>query len=367
VTDRTWNFSAGPGVLPVPVLEQVQRDVLCLPGVGAGPFEVSHRGAWFTEVLEQAEADLRALLRIGPSYRVWFVPGGASLQFSMIAMNLLRGASTAADFVVTGAWARKALAEASKEGATRVAWTGEPERFVRTPADAELREALDPAAAYVHVTTNETIQGVEFPQTPWVPPGVPLVADVSSDFCSRPLEVDRYGVIYAGAQKNAGPAGVAIVICHEDLLARVPEGLPSMLDYRTWAEHGSTYNTPPVFAIYVVGLVLRWLREDVGGVDAIAARNREKAALLYDAIDGSDGFYRGHAEAGSRSRMNVTWRLPAEDLERRFLAEATAAGLAELKGHRSVGGIRASIYNAMPFEGVQTLVDFMDDFRARAG
>ena len=201
---------------------------------------------------------------------------------------------------------------------------------------------------------------------PWAPPQVPLVADVSSDFLSRPLDVGRFGLLYAGAQKNAGPAGVAVVICRRDLLSRVPEGLPSMLDYRTYAEHGSTYNTPPVFAIYVLGLVLRWLRDEVGGLEAMAARNREEAELLYAAIDASEGYYRGHAEVGSRSLMNVTWRLPTEELERRFLAEAAAAGLAELKGHRSVGGIRASIYNAMPREGVETLAAFMDDFRGRA-
>jgi phosphoserine aminotransferase len=365
VTDRVVNFSPGPGALPVEVLEQVQRDLVALPGVGASALEVSHRGAWFTGVLERAVDDLRALLSLGDEHRVLFCQGGATQQFSMVPMNLLRAAGRPADHVVTGSWAQRAVAEARKEGEVRVAWTGEAARFVRVPDADELAAALDPGAAYVHVTTNETIQGVEFPALPVTPDGVPLVADASSDFLSRPVDVERIGLLYAGAQKNVGPAGVTVVIVHEDLLDRIPDGLPTMLDYRTYTEHGSLYNTPPVFAIYILGLVARWLREEVGGLEAMAKRNREKADLLYEAIDASDGFYAGHAEPASRSLMNVTWRLPTEDLDRAFVTEAAAEGLSELKGHRSVGGIRASIYNAMPLEGVAALVAFMDGFRAR--
>lgn len=362
--ERPYNFSAGPGVLPLPVLEHAQHDLVALPGLGVSPLEVSHRGAWFTEVIERAGADLRALLVVPETHRIVFCQGGASMQFSMVAMNLLRGTKKPADYVVTGSWGQKALKEASKEGDARAAWDGQAGGFVRTPEPGELAAALDPAAAYVHVTTNETIQGVEFPGDPTAPDGVPLVADCSSDFLSRPMNLERYGLLYAGAQKNAGPAGVAVVIVREDLLARVPDGLPSMLDYRTYVREGSLHNTPPVFSIYVLALVARWLREEVGGLDAMAERNREKAALLYEAIDGSDGFYRGHAEPGSRSLMNVTWRLPTEDLDSAFVAQATAEGLTELRGHRSVGGIRASIYNAMPLEGVEVLVGFMREFAA---
>jgi len=364
VTDRVVNFSPGPAALPLTVLEQAQRDLVALPGVGASPLEVSHRGAWFTGVLGQAVEDLRALIGLTDAHRVLFCQGGATQQFSMAPMNLLRGAARPADHVITGSWGQKAVAEARKEGDVRVAWTGEADGFVRVPAEDELAAALDPAAAYVHVTTNETIQGVEFAGLPPTPDGVPLIADASSDFLSRPLDVDRIGLLYAGAQKNAGPAGVTVVIVREDLLGRIPDGLPTMLDYRTYAEHDSLYNTPPVFAIYVLGLAVRWLREEVGGLEAMAERNRAKATLLYDAIDSSGGFYAGHAEPGSRSWMNVTFRLPSEALDRAFVTEAAAEGLAELKGHRSVGGIRASIYNAMPLDGVATLVGFMDGFRA---
>jgi phosphoserine aminotransferase len=365
VTDRPFSFSAGPGVLPLPVLEAAQRDLVSLPGLGVSPLEVSHRGPWFTEVLARAEADLGALLALPTTHRIVFCQGGASLQFSMVAMNLLHGAGAPADYVLTGSWGAKALAEATKEGDARAAWSGEDARYVRTPTDDELRAVLDPRAAYVHLTTNETIQGVEYPSPPWTPDGVPLVADVSSDFLSRSLEVSRFGLLYAGAQKNAGPAGVTVVIVREDLLERIPEGLPTMLDYRTYVREGSLYNTPPVFAVWMVGLVAGWLREEIGGLRAMEERNRAKADLLYAAIDDAPGFYTGHAEPGSRSLMNVTWRLPTEDLERTFLSEATEAGLTDLKGHRSVGGIRASIYNAMPLEGCEALAAFMGGFAAR--
>jgi phosphoserine aminotransferase len=362
VTERVVNFSAGPGVLPVTVLEQAQAELVSLPGVGASPLEVSHRGAWFTAVIEEAEANLRSLLAIPEHHRVLFLQGGASLQFSMVASNLLRGSERRADYVVTGSWSEKALKEAQRQGDVRVAWTGADAGFRATPTDDELRAALDPASAYVHITTNETIQGVEFPDTPTVPEDAVLVADCSSDFLSRPMDVAGYGVVYAGAQKNAGPAGLTLAIVRDDVLARVTEGLPTMLYYRTYANHSSLYNTPPVFAIYVFLLVTRWLRDDIGGLAAMHERNVAKAALLYDVIDEHPEFYRGHAETASRSLMNVTFRLPTGDLETTFVREAAEQDLVELEGHRSVGGIRASIYNAMPVEGVAQLAAAMHAF-----
>jgi phosphoserine aminotransferase len=362
---RVVNFSAGPGVLPLPVLEQAQRDLVALPDVGASPLEVSHRGAWFTDVIDEAERNLRELLAVPTSHHVLFLQGGASMQFSMVASNLLRGSGRPADYVLTGSWGEKALKEARREGDVRTAWTDEEEGYRRTPTTEELLESIDASPAYVHVTTNETIQGVEFPDTPIVPDGVRLVADASSDFLSRPVAVDRYAVLYAGAQKNAGPAGLTIAVVRNDVLATIPDDLPTMLDYRTYVEHRSLYNTPPVFSIYVFLLVTRWLRDEVGGLDAMLERDRDKAALLYDVLDGMPAFYRGHAERASRSLMNVTFRLPTEELERAFVAEAADEGLVELKGHRSVGGIRASIYNAMPVQGVQQLAAFMRTFADR--
>jgi phosphoserine aminotransferase len=362
VTDRVVNFSAGPGVLPVSVLERAREELVSLPDVGASPLEVSHRGDWFTGVIEEAEANLRSLLAIPDAHRVLFLQGGASMQFSMVAANLLRGSGRHADYVLTGSWGEKARKEAEREGEVRVAWSAKEEGFPRVPGTDELLEAIDRAPAYVHVTTNETIQGVEFPDTPIVPDDVVLVADASSDILSRPVEVARYGVLYAGAQKNAGPAGLTLAVVRDDVLARIPDGLPTMLDYRTYAAHGSLYNTPPVFSIYVFLLVTRWLRDEVGGLEAMQARNRTKAALLYDELDARPAFYRGHAERESRSLMNVTFRLPTEELERSFVEQARVAGMVELKGHRSVGGIRASIYNAMPVEGVEHLASFMRSF-----
>ena len=365
MTERTFNFSAGPATLPLRVLQEAQRDLRTIPGVGASPLEVSHRSPWFRGVIEEAEWNLRHLLSIPDSHRVLFCQGGASLQFSMAAMNLLRGTGKPAEYVITGAWGTKALAEAAKEGDARTVWSGADDGFVTVPSSDELTSALGAGAAYTHVTTNETIHGVEFPGDPATPDGVPLVADMSSDFCSRPVDVGRYGLIYAGAQKNVGPAGVTVAIVRDDVLERVPDGLPAMLDYRTYAEHGSLYNTPPVFSIYVLMLVTRWFRDDVGGLDAQRAANGAKAGLVYDAIDASGGFYRGHARPEARSLMNVTWRLPDMDLERTFVAEAAGAGMTDLKGHRSVGGIRASLYNAMPIDGARTLAGFMAEFAAR--
>ncbi len=355
---RVFNFAAGPAVLPEPVLLQAQRDLYCYPGAGASMLEISHRSKAFDEVIESAASNIAKLLGLPDGYHVVFLQGGASLQFSMVPMNLLGGGR--ADYVVTGSWAKKALAEARREGEANVAWDGKESNYSRMPASQELR--LTEGAAYVHITSNETIQGIEFPTEPDTG-DVPLVCDASSDFLSRPLDISRYGLIYAGAQKNVGPAGVTIVVIREDMLERIPDGLPTMLDYRTYTANKSLYNTPPVFAIYMVRLVTDWLLNEIGGLSAMYERNREKAALLYQAIDSSDGFYRGHAAPDSRSLMNVSWRLPSEELEKQFVAEARDAGLYELKGHRSVGGIRASIYNAMPCEGVVKLVEFMQAFR----
>jgi phosphoserine aminotransferase len=359
---RAWNFSAGPANLPLPVIEEAREHLLALPGAGASILEISHRSAAFAAVIEEAEANLRHLLAIPASHRVLFLQGGASLQFSMVPMNLLRGATTQAGYVITGSWGTRALAEARREGPVHVVWDGGADGYRATPDLAELD--LEASAPYVHVTSNETIQGVEYPSGFEPVTGPPLVSDASSDFLSRPVDVARYAVLYAGAQKNAGPAGLTIAIVGDDALERVPDGLPTMLDLRTYAEHGSLYNTPPVFAIYVLTLVTRWLRDEVGGLEAMAERNREKASLLYEEIDASDGFYRGHAEPGSRSMMNVTFRLPDEALEAAFLEAAGERDLLELRGHRSVGGIRASIYNAMPLEGVRALRELMASFRA---
>jgi phosphoserine aminotransferase len=360
-TTRIFNFSAGPAVLPYEVLEQAQRDLLSLPGVGMSILEISHRSKPFDDIIEGCEADLRTLAGIPANYRVLFLQGGASLQFSMVPMNLLSpGAS--ADYIVTGVWSQKAVKEAKRVGAVKVAASTEGEKFTRVPAQREL--TLDPAAAYVHYTTNNTIYGTEFHAVPDTG-AVPLVADASSDIFSGPMDVGRFALIYAGAQKNLAPAGLTLVIVREDMLARTPASLPTMLQYSVHAENKSMYNTPPVFAIYVMRLVLAWQLKQ-GGLAAIAIRNARKADKLYAAIDRT-GFYRGHAAKDSRSRMNVTFRLPSEELEKKFAKEATAEGLDGLKGHRSVGGMRASIYNAFPEEGVDALVQFMAEFERKNG
>ena len=360
-TTRVFNFSAGPAVLPLEVLEQVQRDLLSLPGVGMSVLEVSHRSAAFEEILEKCEADLRKLAGVPDGYHVLFLQGGASLQFSMVPMNLLPPGQSA-DYVVTGVWAQKALKEAKRVGNVHVAASTESENFSRVPTQAELK--LDPAAAYVHYTTNNTIYGTQCHYTPGTG-NVPLVADASSDIFSRPIDASKYGLIYAGAQKNLAPAGVTLVILRDDLLKRTPAALPTMMQYGVHAENKSMYNTPPVFAIYVMRLVLAWLLKQ-GGLAAIERLNARKADKLYAEIDRT-GFYRGHAQKDSRSRMNVTFRLPNEELEKKFVKEATTAGFDGLKGHRSVGGLRASIYNAFPEKGVDALVEFMQEFERRNG
>ena len=359
--NRIHNFSAGPAVLPVSVLEEAQRNLVALPGVGMSVLEISHRSKTFEDILATTEADLRALGKLPSNYKVLFLQGGASLQFSMVPLNLLTPGATA-DYIVTGGWAQKAVKEAQRVGAVNIAASTESENFARIPRQDELK--LTPSAAYVHLTTNNTLFGTEWTGEPAVG-DVPLVADASSDIFSRPIEVAKYGLIYAGAQKNLGPSGVTLVIIREDLLARSSKSLHTMLSYAVHVENGSMYNTPPCFGIYLMGLVMKWGLAQ-GGLDAMAALNKRKADKIYAEIDRS-GFYRGTADQASRSRMNITFRLPNEDLEKTFVKESTAAGLDGLKGHRSVGGMRASIYNAFPEAGVDALVAFMKEFERRNG
>ena len=361
MTERIFNFSAGPAVLPVPVLEKAREEMLSLPGVGMSVMEISHRSKTFDAIHQSAKAGLSEALGIPEGYHVLFLQGGASMQFSMIPMNFLP-AGASADYVLTGSWGKKAIKEAKKQGTVSVAADMADSRYNRVPAQDELK--LDPNAAYLHVTSNETIEGVEFKEDVDAG-GVPLVCDASSDICSRPVDVAKYALIYAGAQKNLGPSGVTLVILRDDMLAKIPDGLHTMLDYRTHTQNDSLYNTPNTWGIYILDLVCKWMKEQ-GGLAAISRRNEEKAGKIYDAID-AGSFYRGHAVREARSNMNVTFRLPSEELEKKFTAEATAAGLDGLKGHRSVGGIRASIYNAFPVEGVDALVDFMREFERTNG
>jgi phosphoserine aminotransferase len=356
---RIFNFSAGPAVLPVPVLEEAQRDLISLPGVGMSILEISHRSKTFEDILAKTEADLRTLGNIPATHKVLFLQGGASLQFSMVPMNLLTSGSTA-DYIITGMWAQKALKEAQRVGTINIAASTESENFVRLPRQDELK--LTTNAAYVHFTSNNTIFGTQWKAEPQAG-DVPLVCDTSSDMFSRPIDVARYGLIYAGAQKNLGPSGVTLVIIREDLLPRSAKSLPTMLNYAVHAENGSMFNTPPCFGIYLMGLVATWALGQ-GGLKAVAATNERKAGKLYAEIDRS-GFYRGTAHKDCRSLMNVTFRLPNEELEKKFVKESTAAGFDGLKGHRSVGGMRASIYNAFPEEGIDALVEFMRDFEKK--
>ena len=348
-------------MLPVPVLEQARDEMLSLPGVGMSVMEISHRSKTFDAIHQSAKAGLKELLGIPEGYQVLLLQGGASLQFSMVPQNFLPGGGSA-DYILTGSWGKKAIKEAKKLGAASVAADMADSCYNRTPAQDELK--LNPSAAYVHITSNETIEGVEWKEEPQVG-DVPLVCDASSDICSRPFDVSRYALVYAGAQKNLGPSGLTVVILRDDLLQKIPDGLPTMLDYRTHAQADSLYNTPNTWGIYILDLVCKWMKEQ-GKLEAMQRRNEEKARKIYDAIDSTD-FYRGHAARESRSNMNVTFRLPTEELEKKFTAEATAQGLDGLKGHRSVGGIRASIYNAFPVEGVDALVQFMREFERANG
>ena len=357
---RVYNFSAGPAILPEEVLLEAQKDLFALPGVGMSVLEISHRSKTFEKIFTDAVNGLRSLLNISDNYEILFLQGGASLQFSMVPLNLMPPKNKA-DYILTGSWSKKAIKEAKRVGTANIAASTEKEMFKRIPKQEELK--LDPDASYVHFTSNNTIFGTEWHTEPNVG-NVPLVCDASSDILHKKIDVNKYGLIYAGAQKNMGPSGVTVVIIRKDLVERCQDSLHTMLNYKTHTEKGSLYNTPSVFGVYIISLITKWLN-NMGGLDAMYKINKEKAGLLYDCIDSSNGYYKGHAEKDSRSLMNVTFNLGSEELEKKFVAESTAAGFNGLKGHRSVGGIRASIYNAFPKKGVEDLVNFMNDFRKK--
>ncbi|HVM70488.1 MAG TPA: 3-phosphoserine/phosphohydroxythreonine transaminase [Anaerolineales bacterium] len=359
---RVYNFNPGPAALPLEVLQQAQAEMLDYKGTGMSVMEISHRSKEFEAIVADAQKDLRELLQIPSNYKILFLQGGASLQFAMVPMNF-RPAGASADYIVTGTWSKKAFKESQKLGTAKAAANLEADNFNHLPAQADLK--LDPQAAYLHFTSNETIHGVEYFTEPTPPAGVPLICDASSDFISHPIDVSKYAMIYAGAQKNAGPAGVVICIVRDDLLEKVPANLPNLLDYKALAEENSLLNTPPCWSVYIVGLVLKWAK-GLGGLQAIEKRNQAKADLVYKAIDESGGYYRGHAKA-DRSRMNITFRLPSEALEDQFASEAKKVDLIGLKGHRSVGGMRASLYNALPVEASEALVKFMKEFQQKNG
>lgn len=352
-----YNFNAGPAILPPAVLAEAQAELRDYHGTGMSILEMSHRSAEYEAVNEEAQARLKAFLGVGDDYQVLFLQGGASLQFAMIPMNFLPE-NRVADFLLTGSWSEKALAEAGTLGEVRVAASTRAGGYRTVPGPAAI--ALSERPAYVHLTSNETIHGVQYHEWPDVGDR-PLIADMSSDILSRPLDANRFALIYAGAQKNLGPAGATVVVARKDLLDSAPETIPAILRYATHAKAGSLYNTPPSFAVYLIGLTLRWI-ETAGGLAALAERNRRKAALIYDAIDGSGGFYQGHALPESRSLMNITFRLATPEAEETFLEAAAGAGFVGLAGHRSVGGVRASLYNAMTLDGCTALADFMGEF-----
>lgn len=357
--NRVFNFNPGPSTLPLSVLEKAQEEFLNYKGTGMSVMEISHRSTEFEAIIYNAEALFKELAGVGNEYRVLFIQGGASLQFDMIPLNFL--GNKTADYAVTGSFAEKAFKEAQKIGNAQVVATTEADNYNRIPAQQELNLSKD--AAYLHITTNNTIYGTQWHYIPETD-DVPLVADMSSDILSRPLDYNKFSFIYAGAQKNLGPSGVAVVLIHQDLLAKIPQTVPSMLRYDIYAKNDSLYNTPPSFSIYLVEQMLAWIKES-GGLDAMGRHNKDKAAMIYEAIDNSDGFYRGHAQKDSRSLMNITFNLSHEELVPEFIAEAKTKGLVGLKGHRSVGGMRASVYNAMSQEGCEKLAFFMQDFRKR--
>lgn len=357
-----FNFSGGPGALPEAVLRQAREAIAEVPSVGLSVLGISHRSKWFRDVVDEAEENLRDLLGLPAAYRVLFLQGGASLQFSMIPMSLLRGRTAPADYLVAGYWSQKSVPEAQREGEVRVIWNGQAEGFARLPEDRELDYRAD--AAYFHYISNETVEGLQFHRLLGAPQ-VPRVCDMSSDFLSRPFDARSYALIYAHAQKNLGPSGATVVILHDDVLRDAPKDLPSMLDYRRHVEAGSIYNTPPVFSIYVILLVTRWLRDEIGGLETMAEINRNKAHKLYALLDSSQGFYVGHSSESDRSLMNVAFRIRSRDLEPVFLREAESCGFHGLEGHRSIGGLRASLYNAVTIDAVEALCGFMEDFRSR--
>lgn len=357
--NRIYNFSAGPAILPVEVLKEAQEDMISYKGTGMNVMEMSHRSKTYDEIFTGAAADLRKLLGFGNDYTVLFLQGGATLQFSMVPLNLMPPQNKA-DYIVTGAWSKKAVKEAKRVGEVNIAGTSAEENFARLPKQDELKLSTD--ASYVHFTSNNTIFGTQYSTEPEVG-NVPLVCDASSDMLHKKIDVSKYGLIYAGAQKNMGPAGVALVIIKNDLLERSSDSLHTYLNYKVHADADSLYNTPATYSVYLMGLVYKWLL-NIGGLDKMYEMNKEKAGILYNAIDGSDGYYKGSVTAKEdRSLMNVTYRLPSEELEKKFIAEAAEKGFSGLKGHRSVGGIRASIYNAFPKRGVEDLVEFMSDFK----
>lgn len=345
--------------MPVPVLQRAQAEMLDWNGTGMSVMEMSHRGKAFLQIAEQTEDSVRTLMSVPDNYKVLFLQGGASLQFTMLAKNFLK---TSADYVVTGTWGQKAVEAGKLEGAVNVLWDGKADKYTQAPDLKGL--PLTPGADFLHVTTNETIQGVDYLSDPDL--GVEVICDMSSCIASRPFDVSKYAMVYAGAQKNLGPSGVVLVLLREDMLERVPTGLPPMLDYKVQADNGWMYNTPPCFGVYMLGLVCQhWI--DFGGADAVAKMNQEKAKVVYDAIDNSGGFYKPHAVPQNRSLMNIPFTLPSDELTDKFVSEAKAQDMLELKGHRSVGGCRASIYNAFPIEGCQALAAFMKDFASKNG
>lgn len=362
MADRIWNFNPGPATLPLPVLKKAKDEIPNYSGTGMAVMELSHRSKEYAAIHADAKNLLIELFGIPDNFKVLFLQGGASLQFAMIPMNLL-GEGKSADYIITGSWSKKAIKEAKILESAKVGGSSEDTNFNRIPKQSEL--TLDPNAVYVHITSNNTIAGTQwdpFPDTG----GIPLVADMSSDILSRKLDFSSFGLIYAGAQKNLGPAGVTVVIISDDLAAKCREDIPTLLKYATHIEKDSTFNTPPTYSIYLVKLVLEWVK-DQGGLDALEKTNQAKGKLLYDTIDANKEFYRGAVETDSRSFMNVTFRLPTEDLEAKFISEGLTAGFGGLKGHRSVGGIRVSMYNAMPLEGIQALTDFMKNFAEKNG
>ena len=359
--NRIFNFSAGPAVLPQEVLEQAQGELVNWHGSGMSVMEMSHRGKEYMSIQAEAEADLRELMAIPANYKVLFLQGGASSQFAMVPMNLYRGKASA-DYLNTGEWSKKAIKEAKKYGAVNVVASSEDKNFTYAPTQDAWK--LDPNAAFVHYTPNETIGGVEIFWTPETG-NVPLVADMSSNILSRPIDVTKFGLIYAGAQKNIGPAGLTIVIVREDLLGETVKGTPTMFDYKVATDNDSMYNTPPTYAIYIAGLVFKMLKAK-GGIAAMEKTNRAKAKLLYDALDASS-FYSSPVAVENRSLMNIPFTLKDAALDDEFIKGAKARGMVQIKGHRSVGGMRASIYNAMPIEGVQALVDWMKEFEKLHG
>jgi len=361
MSQRIFNFNAGPATLPLSVIKEIQSELDNYKGCGMSVMEISHRSKWFDDIINDAILRIKRLLNIKDEHEVLFIQGGASMQFAMIPMNFLKDGETA-DYINTGTWSTKAFKEALIQGKKVVeAASSEDRNFSYIPKKLNLKAN----STYVHITSNNTIKGTQwsgFPDTN----GVPIISDMSSDIFSRYFDIDKFGLVYAGAQKNMGPAGVTVAIIRKDMLKKIPGNLPSMLKYTTYAETNSMYNTPPCFAIYVVQLVMKWIEETIGGLSKMEELNRKKAAILYDFID-NNALYRGTADIDSRSLMNITFRLSSEELEKKFITDATENGLGGLKGHRSVGGCRASIYNAMPIEGIERLVEFMSDFARKNG